>query len=81
MDDQILSLYAKGMSTRDIVAAFKDLYVADISACDALWLEISIALNLARGANWQTMSPTYVSIAPTSRAAIGICKHGGIRDI
>jgi len=32
MDDQILSLYAKGMSTRDIVAAFKDLYGADISA-------------------------------------------------
>lgn len=32
MDDQILSLYAKGMSTRDIVAAFKDMYGADISA-------------------------------------------------
>jgi len=32
MDDQILSLYAKGMSTRDIVAAFQDLYGADISA-------------------------------------------------
>ena len=32
MDDQILSLYAKGMSTRDIVAAFQDLYGAEISA-------------------------------------------------
>lgn len=32
MDDQILSLYAKGMSTRDIVAAFKDMYGADVSA-------------------------------------------------
>lgn len=32
MDDQILSLYARGMSTRDIVAAFQDLYGADISA-------------------------------------------------
>ncbi|BFM17105.1 hypothetical protein R50073_32880 [Maricurvus nonylphenolicus] len=32
MDDQILSLYAKGMSTRDIVAAFKEMYDADISA-------------------------------------------------
>jgi transposase-like protein len=32
MDDQILSLYAKGMSTRDIVAAFDDMYGADISA-------------------------------------------------
>ena len=32
MDDQILSLYAKGMSTRDIVAAFQEMYGADISA-------------------------------------------------
>ena len=32
MDKQILSLYAKGMSTRDIVAAFQDMYGADISA-------------------------------------------------
>jgi putative transposase len=32
MDDQILSLYARGMSTRDIVAAFHEMYGADISA-------------------------------------------------
>lgn len=32
MDDQILSLYAKGMSTRDIVAAFKEMYGAEVSA-------------------------------------------------
>ncbi|ATL92701.1 IS256 family transposase [Aeromonas sp. CU5] len=32
MDDQILSLYAKGLSTRDIVDAFKEMYDADISA-------------------------------------------------
>jgi putative transposase len=32
MDDQILSLYARGMSTRDIVAAFQEMYGADISA-------------------------------------------------
>ena len=31
MDDQILSLYAKGMSTRDICATFKELYDADLS--------------------------------------------------
>lgn len=31
MDKQILSLYAKGMSTRDIVAAFDDMYGAEIS--------------------------------------------------
>ncbi|PNO63259.1 IS256 family transposase [Aeromonas caviae] len=32
MDDQILALYARGLSTRDIVDAFKEMYDADISA-------------------------------------------------
>ena len=32
MDDQILSLYAKGMGTRDIVEAFREMYGADASA-------------------------------------------------
>lgn len=32
MDEKILALYARGQSTRDIVASFKDLYDADISA-------------------------------------------------
>ena len=32
MDNQILSLYSRGMSTRDIVAAFQDMYGAEISA-------------------------------------------------
>ena len=32
MDDQILSLYAKGMSTRDIADAFQDMYGVEISA-------------------------------------------------
>ena len=32
MDEQILSLYAKGMSTRDIVATFQEMYGAEISA-------------------------------------------------
>ncbi len=31
-DSQILSLYAKGMTTRDIVDTFKEMYDADISA-------------------------------------------------
>jgi len=30
-DDQILALYAKGMSTRDIVQAFKEMYDAEVS--------------------------------------------------
>ena len=32
MDDQILTLYAKGLSTREIVEAFKGMYDADVSA-------------------------------------------------
>ena len=31
MDNQILSLYAKGMTTREIAAAFKELYDSDVS--------------------------------------------------
>lgn len=32
MDSQILSLYAKGMTTREIVSVFKEMYEADVSA-------------------------------------------------
>ncbi len=32
MDDKIISLYAKGMTTREIVATFKEMYGADVSA-------------------------------------------------
>ncbi|WP_228379969.1 transposase, partial [Salmonella enterica] len=31
MDSQILSLCAKGMTTREIVATFKEMYDADVS--------------------------------------------------
>ena len=31
MEDKILSLYAKGMTTREIVATFKEMYGADVS--------------------------------------------------
>jgi len=31
MDDKILYLYAKGMTTREIVDTFKEMYNADIS--------------------------------------------------
>jgi putative transposase len=31
-DEQILALYARGMSTRDIVATFKEMYEAEVSA-------------------------------------------------
>lgn len=32
MDDKILSLYAKGLTTREIVATFKEMYGAEVSA-------------------------------------------------
>jgi putative transposase len=32
MDDKILFLYAQGMSTREIVKSFKEMYGADVSA-------------------------------------------------
>ena len=32
MDDKILSLYAKGMTTREIVATFHEMYGAEVSA-------------------------------------------------
>lgn len=31
MDDKILYLYSKGMTTRDIVATFKEMFDADVS--------------------------------------------------
>ena len=32
MDDKILFLYAQGMTTREIVTTFKEMYDADVSA-------------------------------------------------
>lgn len=32
MDDKILFLHAQGMTTREIVATFKEMYGADVSA-------------------------------------------------
>lgn len=31
MDEKILSLYAKGMNTREIVATFREMHSADVS--------------------------------------------------
>jgi len=33
MSDKILFLYAQGLSTRDIVTTFKEMYGADVSYC------------------------------------------------
>lgn len=50
MDDQILSLYAKGMSTRDIVATFEEMYGADISPGRVLQVTNSV---MERVVEWQ----------------------------
>ena len=49
-DDQILALYARGMSTRDIVATFKEMYDADVSA--SLISKVTDAV-LERVLEWQ----------------------------
>lgn len=58
MDDQILSLYAKGMSTRDIAATFKELYDADVSP--AVISKVTDAV-MGRVTEWQNraLDPLY----------------------
>lgn len=50
MDSQILCLYAKGMTTREIVATFKEMYDADVSA--ALISKVTDAVK-EQVAEWQ----------------------------
>jgi putative transposase len=51
LDDKILSLYAKGMTTREIVAAFKELYGAEVSA--TLISKVTDAV-IAQVVDWQS---------------------------
>ncbi len=53
MDDKILSLYAKEMTTREIVATFKEMYDADISA--SLISKVTDAV-LEQVVEWQSRS-------------------------
>ena len=58
MDDQILSLYAKVMSTRDICAAFKEHYDADVSPMVISKVTDTV---MGRVTEWQarTLEPMY----------------------
>ena len=58
MDDKILSLYAKGMTTREIVATFKEMYDADVSP--ALISKVTDAV-LEQVTEWQArpLDPVY----------------------
>ncbi|AUX72142.1 IS256 family transposase [Erwinia pyrifoliae] len=51
MDSQILSLYAKGMTTREIVATFREMYDADVSP--TLISKVTDAVK-EQVAEWQT---------------------------
>jgi transposase-like protein len=51
LDDKILSLYAKGMTTREIVAAFREMYGAEVSA--ALVSKVTDAV-IAQVVEWQS---------------------------
>ena len=58
MDDQILCLYGKGMTTREIVATFKEMYDADVSA--TLISKVTDAV-IERVVEWQNrpLDPVY----------------------
>ena len=53
MDDQILSLYAKGMTTREIADTFKEMYDAEVSP--ALISKVTDAVK-ERVIEWQNRS-------------------------
>ena len=57
MDEQILCLYAKGLSTRDIVEAFREMYGAEVSA--GLVSQVTNAV-IEQVKEWQARSPDEV---------------------
>ena len=61
MDDKILSLYAKGMTTREIVACFEEMYGADVSA--SLISKVTDAV-IERVIEWQSrpLEPVYAIV-------------------
>ncbi len=58
MDDQIMALYAKGMSTRDIVDTFEEMYGVDISPAPVSQVTNSV---MERVVEWQSrpLEPVY----------------------
>ncbi|ELW89514.1 transposase, mutator-like family protein, partial [Acinetobacter baumannii WC-A-92] len=62
MDDQILSLYAKGMTNREIVAFFKEMYDADVSA--SLISKVTDAV-IEQVTEWQNRALTVPGLSET----------------
>ncbi|SUH48181.1 transposase [Salmonella enterica subsp. enterica] len=53
MDSQILSLYAKGMTTREIVATFKEMYDANVSPSLISKVTDAVKEQVTERQNWQ----------------------------
>ena len=71
-DDQILSLYAKGMSTRDIVSVFEEMYGAEVSP--TLISKVTAAV-IEQVHQWQ--SRPLDSVYPITAVPL-MCKKGGL---
>lgn len=56
MDSQILSLYAKGMTTREIAATFKEMYDADVSPILISKVTDAVKEQISEWQNWQLKS-------------------------
>ncbi len=56
MDSQILSLYAKGMTTREIAATFKEMYDADVSPTLISKVTDAVKEQISEWQNWQLKS-------------------------
>jgi transposase-like protein len=69
MDDQILTLYAKGLSTREIVDAFKEMYDADVSATLISQVTDSVIDRITDGSpgHWSLFIRSYIWTVLSSR--------------
>lgn len=63
MDNQIISLYAKGMTTREIAAAFKELYDADVSPALVSKVTDAVMEQVVKWQNrhWTQCIPLFIS--------------------
>jgi transposase-like protein len=62
MDDQILTLYAKGLTTREIVDAFKEMYDADVSAALISKVTDRVIEQITALQSCHSRSQTYLSV-------------------
>ncbi len=76
MDSQILSLYAEGMTTREIVATFKEMYDADVSP--TLISKVTDAVN-EQVAEWQNRPLDVIyPIVYMDCIVVKVCHNGSV---